>query len=381
MLAAAITVTGSGREWQDFVQQRLDFQALDCDNGRMNSNAAVNGPTRAASIMKTVDIVVYPGFKAMEAVGPMSVFEYANLHLQRRNRPPGYDVRIASSRLGPVPSDTLMSLDATKVLNTLALPDTAIIVGARHIHAALADGGAVVDWVASVSPRIGRLAALCSGAFFLAAAGALDGKRATTHWSVATRLQSDFPAIAVDADAIFIRAGNLWTSAGVTAGMDLALALVEEDFGRDLALEVATEMVVYLKRPGGQSQFSSYLLSERTARPTIRELQNWILDNLHERLTVAQLAQKAMMSERHFARVFQQEVGLSPQEFIEACRFERATQMLADLAVPLKTVAVRACFNDEAHMRRVFMKKLGITPRVYRERFATTGVGGALRAT
>lgn len=322
----------------------------------------------------TVDIVVYPGFKAMEAIGPMSVFEYANLHLQRRGQRPGYDVRIASDRAGPVRSDTLMSLHASKALNTLSLPDTALIVGARHIQAALADGSAIVDWVAAVAPRLRRLASLCSGAFFLAAAGALDGKRATTHWSVAERLQADYPAIAVDADAIFIRAGNVWTSAGVTAGIDLALALVEEDYGRDLALEVATEMVVYLKRPGGQSQFSAHLLSERTARPSIRELQAWILDNLHERLPVAQLAQKAMMSERHFARVFQQEVGMSAQEFIEQCRFERATQLLAELALPLKVVAARACFSDEAHMRRVFMKRLGITPKVYRERFGTTGI-------
>lgn len=322
----------------------------------------------------TVDIVVYHGFKAVEAIGPMSVFEYANLHLQRRGKPAGYDVRIASHKTGPVRSDTLMSLDATKALNTLALPDKVIIVGARHIQDALLESAAIIDWVAQVSPRIKCLAALCSGAFFLAAAGVLDGKRATTHWSVADRLQADYPAVEVDADAIFMRSENVWTSAGVTAGIDLALALVEEDFGRDLALEVATEMVVYLKRPGGQSQFSAHLLSERTTRPNIRELQNWILDHLHERLSVSQLAQKAMMSERHFARVFQQEVGLSTQEFIEKCRFERATQLLADLALPLKSVAARASFTDEAHMRRVFLKKLGITPKVYRERFATTGV-------
>jgi transcriptional regulator GlxA family with amidase domain len=321
----------------------------------------------------TVDIVVYPGFKAMEAIGPMSVFEYANLHLQRRGKAPGYDVRIASCKTGTVRSDTLMSLEATKALNPLALPDNAIIVGARHIQQAMVESAAITDWVASVAPRIKSLTALCSGAFFLAAAGVLDGKRATTHWSVADRLQAEYPAIEVDADAIFIRSDNVWTSAGVTAGIDLALALVEEDYGRDLALEVATEMVVYLKRPGGQSQFSAHLRSERTTRPSIRELQNWILDHLHERLSVAQLAQKAMMSERHFARVFQQEVGLSVQEFIEMCRFERATQLLADLALPLKSVAARACFTDEAHMRRVFMKKLGITPKVYRERFATTG--------
>jgi transcriptional regulator GlxA family with amidase domain len=326
-----------------------------------------------ANAVITVDIIVYPGFKAMEAIGPMSVFEYANLHLQRHGKAPGYDVRVASSTVGPVRSDTLMSLDATKALNTLALPDNAIIVGARHIQQALTDSAAIIDWVAAVAPRIKRLASLCSGAFFLAAAGVLDGKRATTHWGVAKRLQSDYPAVEVDADAIFVRADHVWTSAGVTAGIDLALALVEEDFGRELALEVATEMVVFLKRPGGQSQFSAHLLSERTTRPNIRALQNWILDNLHEKLSVAQLAQKAMMSERHFTRVFQQETGMSTQEFIERCRFDHATSALADLTLSLKAVAARAHFTDEAHMRRVFQKKLGITPKLYRERFATTG--------
>jgi transcriptional regulator GlxA family with amidase domain len=323
---------------------------------------------------RSVDVIVYPGFKAMEAIGPMSVFEYANLHLQRRGQPIGYDVRIASTHIGAVKSDTLMSLDASKVLSTLALPDDAIIVGARNIQAALAGAQVIVDWVEQVWPRIDRLAALCSGAFFLAAAGALDGKRATTHWGVAARLQVDFPSISVDADAIFVRADNLWTSAGVTAGIDLALAFVEEDFGRELVLEVATEMVVYLKRPGGQSQFSSHLLSQKTARPSIREIQSWILDNLQQRLTVALLANRAMMSERNFARVFQQEVGLSTQEFIESCRFEQATQLLADLTLPIKTAAARSGFTDEAQMRRLFQKKLGITPKLYRERFATTGV-------
>jgi transcriptional regulator GlxA family with amidase domain len=323
---------------------------------------------------QTVDIIVYPGFKAVEAIGPMSVFEYANLHLQRRGKAAGYDVSIASYKAGQVRSDTLMSLDATKVLSPLALPDNAIIVGARHIQEALVDSAAIIDWVASVAPRIKRLASLCSGAFFLAAAGVLDGKRAATHWSVAAQLQADFPAVQVDADAIFIHTDNVWTSAGVTAGIDLALALVEEDFGRGLALEVATEMVVFLKRPGGQSQFSAHLLNERTTRPNIRELQNWILDNLQEKLSVAQLAQKAMMSERHFTRVFQQEAGMSTQEFIERCRFEAATSLLAELPLPLKTVAARAGFTDDAHMRRIFQKKLGITPKLYRERFATTGV-------
>lgn len=242
----------------------------------------------------TVDIVVYPGFKAVEAIGPMSVFEYANLHRQRRGLAPGYDVRVASFKLGQVRSDTLMSLEATKVINTLSIPHTVIVVGARHIHDALIESAAIIDWIAEAAPRIDRLTSLCSGAFFLAAAGVLDGKRATTHWGVADRLQTDFPAVEVDADAIFICSDNVWTSAGVTAGMDLALALVEHDYGRELALEVATEMVVYLKRPGGQSQFSAHLLSERTTKPNIRGIQSWILDNLHERLSVAQLAEKGL---------------------------------------------------------------------------------------
>lgn len=323
-----------------------------------------------------VDIIVYPGFKAMEAVGPMSVFEYANVHLRRAGRPDGYAVAVASSQPGQVASDTLMALQATKGLDPRSLPHTAIVVGARDIQRALAEGGAIVDWVGAAAPRLARLAALCSGAFFLGAAGVLDGKAATTHWSVAERLQQDHPGIDVDADAIFVRAGNVWTSAGVTAGIDLALALVEEDFGKELALQVATDMVVYLKRPGGQSQFSAHLLSERTARPGIREIQQWILENLHARLSVAQLAQKAMMSERHFARVFQQEVGASTQEFIATCRVERARQLLADQALPLKTVAARAGFNGEAQMRRAFQKRMGIAPAQYRERFATTGVAG-----
>ncbi len=330
--------------------------------------------SRSVRQIHTVDIIVYPGFKAMEAVGPMSVFEYANLHLLRRGEPAAYDVCIAAPQAGNVASDTLMSLTATKALNTLALPDTALIVGARHIQHVLDQDTVIVPWVAAVNARIPRLAALCSGAFFLAAAGVLDGQRATTHWSVAATLQQQYPLVQVDSDAIFVRSGHIWTSAGVTAGIDLALALVEEDYGRELALEVATEMVVYLKRPGGQSQFSSHLLTERTVKPGIRDIQAWVQEHLQSRLTVSQLAEKAMMSERNFSRVFHQETGLSPQQFIELCRFERATQLLSDLQLPIKTITAMAGFSDETQMRRVFQKKLGITPKLYRERFATTGL-------
>jgi transcriptional regulator GlxA family with amidase domain len=323
---------------------------------------------------RTVDIIVYPGFKALEAIGPMTVFEYANIHLQRHGQAIGYDVQVASIAAGLVQSDTLMSLNASKAVNTLTLPSDAIIVGARNIQSALSGARSIVYWTAAVSKKIERLAALCSGTFFLAAAGLLDGKRATTHWSVADLLQEQFPAVIVDADAIFIRSDNIWTSAGVTAGIDLALAFVEEDFGRELALEVASDMVVYLKRPGGQSQFSTHLRSQRTIQPNIREIQNWILAHLHERLSVASLADKARMSLRNFTRVFHQEVGMSTLEFIEMARFEQARQLLADLNLPIKTVATRSGFITDDHMRRAFQKRSGITPKIYRERFATTGV-------
>jgi transcriptional regulator GlxA family with amidase domain len=324
---------------------------------------------------RTVDIIVYPGFKALEAIGPMSVFEYANIHLQRKKiAGTGYDVCVASIQVGPVQSDTLMYLHASKAINTLALPDDAIIVGARDIEAALSKARPVVEWIGNVADRIDRVAALCSGTFFLAAAGLLDNKHATTHWSVANLLQEQFPAVIVNADAIFIQDKNLWTSAGVTAGIDLALAFVEEDYGRELALEVAADLVVYLKRPGGQSQFSSFLVSQKTRQPVIQEVQSWILANLQDRLSVGLLAQHATMSVRNFTRVFHHEVGLSALEFIEMARFELAKQLLAQVSLPIKTVALRSGFRNDEHLRRIFQKRLGITPRVYRERFATTGV-------
>lgn len=325
--------------------------------------------------VRRVDVVVYPGFKSLEAIGPLSVFDYANLHLRNRQLPPAYEVAIASVAVGPVRSDTLMSLHADKALDASALPDTAILVGARHIEHALCEVPEVIDWVAHAAPRIGRLAALCSGSFFLAEAGVLDGKQATTHWSVSRLLQQRYPRIDVQADAIFIQQGNLWTSAGVTAGIDLALALVEEDCGRDLALEVARDLVVYLKRQGGQSQFSVHLSSQTTSHPGIRRTQDWILANLHERLTVSILADHAAMSLRNFTRVFTREAGASPLEFVETARVELVRRLLEDDELPLKTIAARAGFGSDAQLRKVFLKRLGVTPRAYRERFASAGAG------
>jgi len=325
-----------------------------------------------------IDLVVYPGFKALEAVGPMSVFDYANVHLRQHGRPDGYEVRVAAVQKGAVPSDTLMALNATHTLAELEQGGTGctvLLVGSRNIEQVLAASPDLVAWTARVAPRVARLIALCSGSFFLAAAGLLDGRRAATHWGVAGLLRQRYPAIDVDPDAIYVRDGSLWTSAGVTAGIDLALAVVEEDFGHELALEVARDLVMYLKRPGGQSQFSVQLASQATMHRDIQAVQNWVLQHLEEPMPLAALAARAAMSERHFRRVFAQETGETPSAFVESARLEGARRLLeSQSALPLKTVAARVGLGSEQALRHLFVRHLGITPQAYRERF-----GGAAR--
>jgi transcriptional regulator GlxA family with amidase domain len=317
----------------------------------------------------TIDIIIYTGFKALEAIGPLSVFSYANFHLERRGLVGRYDVKIASTHCGEIRSDTGISLHAAKKLDALALPHTAIIVGARQIEQAVDDTPQIVEWVESAAPRMTRTAALCSGAFFLAAAGLLDGKRATTHWAVAKSLRERHPTVRVDADCIFVREGPLWTSAGVTAGIDLALALVEDDFGLDVALDVARDLVVYLKRPGGQSQFSLHLASQTTSHPGIRSLQDWLLANIDKRIGPADMAARLSMSVRNFNRTFLREAGTTPSTFLECARVEAARRKLEEGGLPAKTIAAQTGFSTYEAMRKAFQKALGITPHAYRERF------------
>jgi len=317
----------------------------------------------------TVDIVIYDGFKALEAIGSLSVFTYANVHLERRGLPGRYDVKLASTRRGEIVSDTGMSLTSAKALSTLSVPHTAIIVGAWRIEEAVCNVPEIVQWVQTAARRMSRTVALCSGAFFLAAAGLLSGKRATTHWAVADALKEKYPAVRVDADCIFIREGSIWTSAGVTAGIDLALALVEEDFGLDVALDVARDLVVYLKRPGGQSQFSAHLVSQATYHPGIREVQGWILANVQNDLSPAQMAQRLSMSVRSFNRCFKRETGTTPSMFLTRARIEAARRMLEEGKLPAKTIAAASGFRTYEAMRKAFQQALGVTPLAYRERF------------
>src|SRR3954471_6011878 len=222
---------------------------------------------------------------------------------------------------------------------------------------------------AGAARRARGTTSICAGAYLLAAAGLLDGRRATTHWNYCAVLAQRYPEVEFDPDPVFVRDGNVWTSAGVTAGIDLALALVEEDLGAEVALAVARLLVVFFKRPGGQSQFSGALSVQQASRPALRELQAWIAGHLDEDLSVAALAERANLSERSFARAFRAEVGQTPAVYVEGLRVERARALLEDGAQSLDTVARAAGFSSPEVLRRAFHRRVGVSPAAYRERF------------
>jgi transcriptional regulator GlxA family with amidase domain len=327
------------------------------------------GYVRTGRIMKiTIDIIIYEGFNLLEAVGALSVFKYANSHLQRRGLVCRYDVKTASICRADVRSDTGVMLKAEKKLDNLSVPHTALIVGAWDIDSAVGRTPEIVQWVSSAVPRVARVAALCTGAFLLAEAGLLNGRRATTHWAHVDSLKKRHAKVVVESDCIFIRDGALWTSAGVTAGIDLSLALVEQDFGAEIALDVARDLVVFLRRPGGQSQISSHLVSQATRRSDIRAVQTWLLENLDKDIRVVDMAERVSKSIRSFNRRFKEETGTTPSEFLVRARIEAARRMLEEGSLPAKTIASKTGFKTYEAMRKVFRGVLGVTPLMYRER-------------
>jgi transcriptional regulator GlxA family with amidase domain len=246
--------------------------------------------------------------------------------------------------------------------------DTLVVAGGTGVLALEGDEP-FLERLRTLAGRSRRVAGVCTGAFLLAAAGLLEGRRATTHWASCALLARRHPGTVVDPDPIFVRDGDLITSAGVTAGMDLALALVEEDLGRDVALATARWLVLFLKRPGGQAQFSAQLAAQVADREPLRELQEWLPDNLGEDLSVPALARRACMSERNFARAFRGETGMTPAAYVEMARVESARIALETSNVPVETVARQAGFGTVETMRRAFRRRVGVSPNSYRGRF------------
>ncbi|MCA9673634.1 MAG: helix-turn-helix domain-containing protein, partial [Myxococcales bacterium] len=249
--------------------------------------------------------------------------------------------------------------------------DTLIVAGGPGTRRAAGDP-AIVAAIARAARRARRVASVCTGTFVLAAAGLLDGKRATTHWAYCDRLAAMFPAVRVERDPIFVHDGRLWTSAGVTAGMDLALALVEADHGREVALEVARHLVLFVRRAGGQSQFSAQLAAQLAERAPLRELQAWIAEHPDGDLSVPALAARAAMSVRHFARLFRAEVGVSPAAYVTRTRVDTARRLLESTQLSIEQVAVAAGFGTPEALRRALGRGVGLSPREYRARFGAS---------
>jgi transcriptional regulator GlxA family with amidase domain len=324
----------------------------------------------AASRPHRVAAVTFAGGQILDVTGPLEVFARAERFLrdEGRTREPVYQVEVLARSAGPVAMSSGLELVARRSFHTTVPIDTLIVCGGIGTDAARADRE-LIAWLRRQQSRVGRLASVCTGTFLLAEAGLLDGRRATTHWAWCDRLAREFPSVEVVPDAIFVRDGAVHTSAGVTAGIDLALAMVEEDWGREVALGVARELVVFLKRPGGQSQFSRHLSTLQPAARPIRELELWALENLAADLSVEALAARVHMSPRNFARVFRRETGSTPAKFVEQARVEEARRRLEE--TPLTTAAIAsACgFGTTESMRRAFLRRLGVGPAEYRRRF------------
>lgn len=284
----------------------------------------------------------------------------------------GYVLHNASLAGGLMPTAEGLSVDTVALaqLDPAAI-DTLVVPGAPAIEQAMLDNTALVDWLRNASGQARRTASVCSGTFLLALAGLLEGRRAATHWAMCELLKQRFPSIEVDVDAIFVQQGQVWTSAGVSAGIDLALALVEADCGREVALQVARELVVFLKRPGGQAQFSQVLQAQTADSAGFDALHAWISDNLRDSdLSVERLAAQSHMSPRNFARVYKQKTGRTPAKAIELFRMEAARRMLEDSQRSIEQIAGLCGFGDEERMRCTFHRQLAISPRDYRERFS-----------
>jgi transcriptional regulator GlxA family with amidase domain len=326
--------------------------------------------------VRTVLIVLFDEVQSLDVTGPLEVFATA-----RSGGRPAYQVRTASLGGAQVRTSSGLAITPDGGLRDLGEPgepgrpgepgqafppDQLIVPGGRGARRRPPE---LVEWLRRHAPAARRVASVCTGAFLLAEAGLLDGRRVTTHWSRCDDLRRQYPSVEVDPDPIFIKDGPVATSAGITAGIDLALALVEDDLGRDEALAVARALVVFLRRPGNQAQFSAQLSAQVAQRAPLRDVQQWIAEHPAGDLTVEALASRASLSPRHFARAFAAEVGMPPGRYVERARLEAARRHLEDSAAGIEQTA-RACgYRTTEAMRRAFIEALGVSPAEYRRRF------------
>ncbi|MDB6141576.1 MAG: putative AraC-family regulatory protein [Pseudomonas sp.] len=318
--------------------------------------------------LRTVHLLAFADVQLLDICGPLQVFATANEYSHKRGRPTPYSMQVIAAESSSVTSSAGLGL-LTLPLPSLSEPsDTLIIAGGRGVDAA-GENPDLLNWLREHATTARRVASVCTGAFLLAAGGLLDGRRVVTHWTRCDELARRYPTLQVEPDPIFINDGNVWTSAGVTAGIDLALALVEQDLGHELALAVARHLVVFLKRPGGQAQFSATLALQKNAG-RFADLHAWIAEHLDADLSVAILAERVGMSERSFVRHYRTETGSTPARAIEQLRVEAARRLLGDTALPIKRVASRCGFGTEETLRRSFLRAIAVTPQAYRERFA-----------
>jgi transcriptional regulator GlxA family with amidase domain len=318
---------------------------------------------------RKVLIVGFPGVQGLDLVGPFEVFTSASLAVSGQGKE-GYQPVVASVDGRPVTTETGLTFAAVELPDPSEPVDTLILPGGRGVHAARQDPR-VIDWVVAAAPQARRVVTVCTGAFLAAQAGLLDGCRATTHWAYTNQLAREFPEIDVDPDPIFVRSSaTVWTAAGVSAGIDLALALVEDDHGTEVAQTVARWLVLYLRRPGGQTQFAAPVWVARAKREPIRAVQDAVESEPGGAHSIGELARRAAMSPRHFTRVFTDEVGEAPGAYVERVRTEAARRQLEQTDDTVVAIAARCGFGTPETMRRNFIRRIGVSPDQYRKTFA-----------
>ena len=326
----------------------------------------MNPPTAAP---RHVVIVTFPGLQSLDAVGPFEVFSTASRVAEHAGRR-GYRISLVSSAGDTVVAESGLELATPSPPHPAEPIDTLVVAGGGGVYDARHDP-VLMNWLSAVAPRCRRVTTVCTGAFVAAEAGWLDGRRATTHWARAAQLAKEYPAVTVDPDPIYVRDGNMWTSAGVTAGIDLSLALVQDDLGTEIAQTTARWLVMFLHRPGGQTQFAAPVWVPRAERSTVRAVQALVEAAPGGDHRVPALAAAAAMSERHFSRVFTAEVGESPGRYVERVRVEAARHELETTDDTLDVVARRCGFGTAETLRRSFQRRLGVAPDSYRRRFHT----------